>query len=629
MLPGIFLLCVIARGQQVPAGSAALLPDWRGIGNMGIDLALASPAGGPIDRVWFSSEGNSLFVRTHDGRVFESSDRQNWKPRTDIQAPPDDDGATELAASLAKPGEGVVRVRWTARETYAIGKDVYRSEDGGRTWSNLTRFRGESIIGEEMRDLAVSAADSNEVAVANRRGIWRSADGGLSWTGLNEGLPNLPVGKVLATPSGSNGTRVLLEDGGAAEWAPGEKAAWRLVDDAAAAKQESARKAASARLSADITAVAFGQLYSYAGARDGRLWVSMDQGLTWSLTRQAGRSPVLDIFVDAEDSRLALAAFGDSGEEGTASRLLRTVNGGLFWDELGATLPSGNVNAVVADRASGAVYAATDRGLFLTFADLTAAGPVAGWTAMTANLPQARSLDALLDSSGSQLFVALEGYGVYAAPAPHRFRNVRVVSAADYSERPAAPGSLLSVLGARLVRAQAGYVDVPVLYASDLETQIQVPFEASGTATLLAFETSAGRYSMNVALRSVSPAIFVDRDGTPLLIDGDSGALIDAMSPARSNGRVEILATGLGRVSPDWPTGAVAPLDSPPKVVAPIRVYLDRSPVEVTRAVLAPGYVGFYLIEIQLPSLVNAGPAELYVEAGGQESNRVRIYLEP
>ncbi|MEN6532242.1 MAG: hypothetical protein ABFD89_01180, partial [Bryobacteraceae bacterium] len=86
---------------------------------------------------------------------------------------------------------------------------------------------------------------------------------------------------------------------------------------------------------------------------------------------------------------------------------------------------------------------------------------------------------------------------------------------------------------------------------------------------------------------------------------------------------------GLGRVSPDWPTGAVAPLDSPPKVVAPIRVYLDRSPVEVARAVLAPGYVGFYLIEIQLPSLVNAGPAEIYVEAGGQESNRVRIYLEP
>jgi len=30
-----------------------------------------------------------------------------------------------------------------------------------------------------------------------------------------------------------------------------------------------------------------------------------------------------------------------------------------------------------------------------------------------------------------------------------------------------------------------------------------------------------------------------------------------------------------------------------------------------------------------LPSILNAGPAELYLEAEGQSSNRVRIYLEP
>jgi hypothetical protein len=35
------------------------------------------------------------------------------------------------------------------------------------------------------------------------------------------------------------------------------------------------------------------------------------------------------------------------------------------------------------------------------------------------------------------------------------------------------------------------------------------------------------------------------------------------------------------------------------------------------------------LIELQLPALVNAGPAELYVLADGQESNRVRLYLQP
>ena len=63
-------------------------------------------------------------------------------------------------------------------------------------------------------------------------------------------------------------------------------------------------------------------------------------------------------------------------------------------------------------------------------------------------------------------------------------------------------------------------------------------------------------------------------------------------------------------------------------MIAPVRVFLDRVPLEVTKATLAPGIVGFYLVEVTLPSVVNSGPAELYLETGRAESNRVRIYLE-
>ncbi|MDP2996595.1 MAG: hypothetical protein Q8N47_03840, partial [Bryobacterales bacterium] len=162
-----------------------------------------------------------------------------------------------------------------------------------------------------------------------------------------------------------------------------------------------------------------------------------------------------------------------------------------------------------------------------------------------------------------------------------------------------------------------------------MESQIQVPFEAAGTALAIALETAGGRQTLGVPLRDASPAVFVDRDGAPMVLDADRGVLLDAMTPARSDTRIQILATGLGRVQPEWPTGLAAPLDSPPRVVAPVKVYLDRAPIEVTRATLAPGYIGFYLVEVQLPEIVNAGPAELYMEAGGQPSNRVRIYLQP
>jgi uncharacterized protein (TIGR03437 family) len=64
-------------------------------------------------------------------------------------------------------------------------------------------------------------------------------------------------------------------------------------------------------------------------------------------------------------------------------------------------------------------------------------------------------------------------------------------------------------------------------------------------------------------------------------------------------------------------------------VVAPVRAFLDGAPLQVTRSSLMPGYVGFYLIEVQLPAIVNAGSSELFVSASGQESNRVQLWIEP
>jgi uncharacterized protein (TIGR03437 family) len=267
--------------------------------------------------------------------------------------------------------------------------------------------------------------------------------------------------------------------------------------------------------------------------------------------------------------------------------------------------------------------------VYVTFTDLASAGPASGWKRLSGGVEKARAVDVRLDPAGNQLYVALEGYGVFAATAPHRLRSPRLVNAADLRPGAAAPGGLVSVLGSRISSARAGTLDVPVLAASDAESQIQVPFEASGSSLSLAMDAPAETLILGLPLQPVAPAIFVDRDGAPMLVDADSGVLLDAMTPARSGSRVQILATGLGRVRPEWPTGLPAPLENPPGVIAPVQVMLDRAPVEVTRATLAPGYVGFYLIEIQVPEIVNLGPAELYVQAGGQASNRVRIYVEP
>jgi uncharacterized protein (TIGR03437 family) len=71
-----------------------------------------------------------------------------------------------------------------------------------------------------------------------------------------------------------------------------------------------------------------------------------------------------------------------------------------------------------------------------------------------------------------------------------------------------------------------------------------------------------------------------------------------------------------------------APLENPPAVAASIHAYLNGLEIPVSRATLAPGYVGFYVVEVQLPTLNNAGINELYITAGGVESNRVPVAIE-
>jgi len=599
---------------------------WRRIGNSAINRTLADLASGPVDRVWYSATG-SLLVHTVSGRIFETTDSETWKP-----APGPAPADTQRVRSANLPENNArTRSRPGSEIVYAVGKFAYRSETSGATWDNLTSFRGTSILGESLNDVAVSPAADDQVVVAGSDGVFRSMDGGKTWSGLNQSLPNLPVLRLLNLPSGDQGVQLALTDGTAITWDPGEKRAWHAVDNPEVANEFQARKILSARLGVPVTAVASSGTYVYLGTADGHVSVSSDGGATWQNQAFTDGGPVERFWIDPADARVAVAALGARTSKAVPNfpsiHVVRTQNAGQ-WDDLTSKLPDVAVHGITADDASGAIYAATDAGVFVAYADLHVLGTPPQWIPV-AGLMQAPVMDVKLDAQSNQLWAAVEGYGVYSTLAPHRLRDPRVVSTADLVARATAPGSLVSVLGSRIDAARAGDVTVPVLASSDTESQLQIPFELHGASVSLAVDAANGRVTLpSVPLADVAPAIFVDRDGTPVLLDADSGVMLDAMNPAHSRGRIQILATGLGRVTPDWPTGLAAPPDNPPKVAAPVSVYLDRQPVEVTRAVLAP-YIGFYLIELDVPKIVNYGPAELYLEVNGQPSNRVRVYIQP
>lgn len=587
------------------------------------ELTLASPATGPVEQVWFSPQGATLYARTRSG-VFWTADFETWSPAPAGSAPPA--SAPASAVRLPEPDAGVTAALGGA--IFALGANLYRSEDNGRSWTNLTAYRSRSVIGAGQHSVAVSPVDRDQLAVANDFGVWRSMDGGITWAGLNQSLPNLPVRRILSTPSGIAGTRIQVENWPTPLELPPGGALWVPAQGAGLESEEAQKQWLTVALGVPITAAAAAGETLYAGSNDGRLWFSGDGGLTLQPARlPAGAlGPVERIYVDAAEPRVALAALGGDG-----AHVLRTFNGGDIWDPVDADLPKAPAHAVTADVSAGAVYVATSAGVFWTQLDLLTAGSPQHWTPLSDALPPAPAYDVRLDPSAVQLYAAIDGYGVYATAAPHRRLSLRVVNAFDFSTRPAAPGSLLSVVGAHVNTARGGDLEYPVLgMPSDAESQIQVPYGASGPAVSLALNTNAGVVRVDLQVQPVSPAIFVAPDGAAMLYDADSGLPLDGRNPARSGGRVQIFATGLGKVQPDWPAGVPTPLQGVPHAVtAPVKALLDGVAVPVTRAELAPGYVGFYLVEVQLPVIANFGGAQLYITADGQESNPVQIVIEP
>ena len=616
----VSICCAVAVFLAVPAGFAQTAPAWRKVGSASVDLQLAGPATGPVDQVWFAPGGGVLYARAASGAVFETADYETWTPVAGAAEPPANRRAT--AARLPEASARIVTLSSNPNVIFGLGRQLYGSEDGGHAWRNLTALGSRSVIGDGVNSIAVSPADTDQLVAANDFGVWRSLDGGLSWSALNLGLPNLPVRRILSTVTGTSGTIVEVENLGTLELPP-SGSLWQPVD--ASPSDALLEELYSSRLQTEITAVGQSGGTVYAGSADGRIWVSVDGGRTFPAPAWPAGGHVERIFADPAEPRIALAALSGAGPH-----VLRTTNSGGFWDALDFNLPNRPAHAVTADRTAGAIYVATDAGVFYGVADLenASANPV-NWVNLSARLPAATAYDVRLDPAGVQLYAAFDGYGIYATAAPHRARAPRIVNAADFSTRPAAPGSLLSVVGAQVSRATGANLEFPVLAAAEGESQVQVPFEAVGPSVGLALDTAAGSFTIPLAVQPVSPGILVSRDGAPALFDADSDLPLDARNPAHSNGRVKILVTGLGRVQPNWPTGMLAPLEDPPAVVAAVKVFLDGAPLQVTRATLAPGYIGFYLVEAQLPALTNAGTAELHVSADGQDSNPVQIVIEP
>jgi uncharacterized protein (TIGR03437 family) len=228
-----------------------------------------------------------------------------------------------------------------------------------------------------------------------------------------------------------------------------------------------------------------------------------------------------------------------------------------------------------------------------------------------------------------------------------------VLNAASYApSAPVAPGSIATVFGSFPVGASisasgvplppmlAGLslkfsdgFPVPLMFASATQVNIQVPWELTGQNEALLTAGIGGLVSagQSVNLAPFAPGIFAingQGNGQGAILDA-SYRLVDAKNPTTPGAVVQIYCVGLGAVTNQPATGAAAPNDPLALTITVPLVTIGNAPAKVQFSGLAPGYVGLYQVNAEVPAEASRGAAvSVAIFVGEVASNTVTIAVQ-
>ena len=178
LAPLVALLAVLDAAPQAQMDTSLFAGlRWRSIGPSrgGRSQASAGSVARPLE-YYFGATGGGVW-KTTDGGV-------TWRPVSDKTFKSSSVGAIAIAPSnpdIVYVGMGETELRGNIIQ----GDGVYRTADGGKTWTALglekTQAIGRIRVHPANPDLVYVAALGNPYGTNPERGVFRSKDGGKTW----------------------------------------------------------------------------------------------------------------------------------------------------------------------------------------------------------------------------------------------------------------------------------------------------------------------------------------------------------------------------------------------------------------------------------------------------------------
>lgn len=197
---------------------------------------------------------------------------------------------------------------------------------------------------------------------------------------------------------------------------------------------------------------------------------------------------------------------------------------------------------------------------------------------------------------------------------------------------------LPSTLGDTSLTMVNGGQTVPLFYVSATQISFQVPFLSTG-AQELTITQGLQSLTIPVTLANYAPAIFTaNSQGS-----GQASALIantasiaapvgafPGSRPAKIGEYISIYCTGLGDVTARPVLGYPSPSNPLASTLTKPVVTVGGIPATVSFSGLAPGYVGLYQVNVQVPAGLSIGPSvPVVLNIGGVTSNTAQIAVDP